>query len=368
MLDPERPPTDDPQSQTRANLVGWASGFIIALGAIVVLQQGRDILVPIALAVLIWFLINALADTLRAAPGPIGRLTPLWSKIVAVILFTALLITSGRIIAENLVRIGGDLNPDASPLIAQLLAFGGRFGLPAELTIDTLLKFYPFEELLGAALAITRDLVGDASLVLLYVAFLLLDEPYFDAKLRALTPDDGRREALRAKLGHIAKEARIYLWLMFLLSLGVALMTFAVCAAFGLPGAAFWGFLAFGLNFIPTIGSILAVAIPCFYALLTFSDPVVLAGLIGLLALTQFVAGEIVMPRLMGDHLNLSAVVVLLTLVAWGALWGPVGMFLGIPITVIAILVCVGFPRARWIAVLLSKDGAVREMRDARET
>lgn len=162
-----------------------------------------------------------------------------------------------------------------------------------------------------------------------------------------------------ATLDAIGQEARIYLWLMFVISLGVGVMTFVICTLFSVKGAAFWGFLAFGLNFIPTIGSILAVIFPAIYALLTFDDPAALGGLIVSLSALQFVAGEVLLPRMMGRHLNLSAFVVLLSLVFWGTLWGPVGMFVGIPITVIAVFVCSHMPGGRPIAILLSRDGRI---------
>ncbi|MEL6197287.1 MAG: AI-2E family transporter, partial [Pseudomonadota bacterium] len=133
--------------------------------------------------------------------------------------------------------------------------------------------------------------------------------------------------------------------------------TFAICALFGVAGAPFWGFIAFILNFIPTLGSIMAVVLPATYALLTLSDPGALIGVIALLSATQFLAGEIVLPRVMGDSLNLSSVVVLFALVFWGTLWGPVGMFLGIPITVIAMVVCARIDGLRGVAIALSKDG-----------
>lgn len=340
-------------------VVRYASAMILGLGAIFALHAASEILIPIALAVLIWFLINATADALRAAPLVGRHVGVALSKTVAALGFIALVFTVGRVMVDNMVRIGADLDPESSPLVAAALELTADLGLPVALDLETLSRFYPFETIVGAALSIIRNLIGDLSLVFLYVLFLLLDEPYFDAKLRALAPEPERRARLKGALVHIAAESRIYIWLMFILSAGVGGATFVICAAFGVQGAAFWGFLAFGLNFIPTIGSILAVAIPCFYALLTFSDPVALAALIGCLAATQFVAGEVAMPRLMGDHLNLSTFVVLLALVVWGALWGPVGMFLGIPITVIGVLICTRFPKTRFIAILLSRDGRI---------
>jgi predicted PurR-regulated permease PerM len=134
--------------------------------------------------------------------------------------------------------------------------------------------------------------------------------------------------------------------------------------AFGVAGAAFWGFPAFTLNFIPTIGSILGVAIPCVYALLTLPDPAVLLLLAPALAAVQFTAGEVVLPRVMGDRLNLSAFAILLLLVIWGAMWGPAGMFLAIPITVILMIVFAEFATTRPIAIALSRTGRLPDGHD----
>lgn len=335
--------------------------LILSVG-LALLYIGRDVLVPIALSILVWFLINALAGTLRQVPVLKSILGPWSSRGIAVLLFLVVAVFAGRVIVDNLTRIANDLNTDTSPILAKLIVFAQNLGMPSDLSLDWLFGIYPLDQFLGNAVSVVRGLVSDASLIFLYVMFLLLDERFFDAKLTALFPDDAHRKRVRETISHVSQEARIYLWLMFLISLGVGLVTFLLCSAFGVKGAAFWGFLAFGLNFIPTIGSILAVVIPCLYALLTFDNPIALGGLIACLTATQFIAGEIILPRLMGDHLNLSAFVVLLSLVVWGVLWGPVGMFLGIPITVIAAVLCGRIDRARPVAILLSKDGRIPQM------
>lgn len=354
--------TMHPDRSRTPPLVTAAAWCLILAGSLALLHFGRDVLIPIAVAVLLWFLINALANTLLNYPVLRSALGPRSARVVAVLTFLGVAISAGQVIADNLTRIATDLNTGTSPLLGRLLGFAQRLGVPAELSLDWIFGIYPLERFLGNAVSLVRGLISDVSLIFLYVMFLLLDERFFEAKLKALFPDEDRRSNVRETISRVSKEARIYLWLMFLISLGVGTVTFLVCTAFGVQGAAFWGFLAFGLNFIPTIGSILAVVIPCLYALLTFDNPVALGGLIACLAATQFVAGEVVLPRLMGDHLNLSAFVVLLSLVVWGVLWGPVGMFLGIPITVIATVLCARVDRLRPVAVLLSKDGRLPQV------
>lgn len=358
------PPTPtDPAAESLERLVRMARWFLTICGvllALACLHIGRDLLIPIAVAILIWFLINALANGLTGPPGRPGLPLGL-AKLLAVAIFFGLMMLAGRIVADNAAALGEDLDIEGSALLAQARALAHRVGLPETVDANWLRGQVLLSEMPGQVLDTMRGLVSDASLIFLYVLFLLLDERFFDAKLRALIPVESRRRGLSALLNDTARDARVYLWLMFLISLGVGVATFAFCQAFGVAGAGFWGFVAFVLNFIPTIGSVLGVLFPFLYALITFDDPWLLLGLGGSLAATQFVAGEVVLPRVMGDSLNLSSFVILFALVLWGLLWGPVGMFLAIPVTVILTSVCAKFPAARPVAILLSKDGRLPE-------
>ena len=318
----------------------------------------REYMVPVAVAVLIWFLINALAGAIRRLPRVGARIPYRWATVVSVLMFFALIGFSVTVIAENVAGLGG-VSDGRDVLLGKVEAIAAWTGLRIDLTPAEVYERLQLDTVIARALSIAQGLVADMSLVFLYVLFLLIDQQFFDAKMRALFTDDERRAEIEKTLSRIGQQTRAYLWLMTLISLGVAVMTYAACSFVGLEGAGFWGFLAFALNFIPTLGSITAVVLPAVYGLLTLDDPVALAVLIAALAGTQFVAGEVVLPRVMGDRLNLSSVVILLVLVGWGAIWGPVGMFLAIPVTVILTMIFARFPSTRPIAVLLSRDGRV---------
>ena len=322
----------------------------------VALYYGRPYLAPIAVAVLIWFLINALADAVQSR---IPR-APYWAATLAALatLFGLMLFVA-RIIAENATALSTGLEGVEARLLATLNGLLDRFGLNHRVDLEVLLSGLRLEALARDAFDAARALASDVVLVFLYVMFLLVDQRFYVAKLNALIPDPDRRAVVRAALRHVADEVRAYLWLMTLISAGVGVATWAICLIFGVSGAGFWGFLAFGLNFIPTIGSILAVTFPVVYALLQFDQPTALLAMIPALAAVQFVAGEVVLPRVMGDRLNMSSFVILLSLVVWGALWGPVGMFLAIPIMVILMIAFAQFPATRPIAIGLSRAGAV---------
>ena len=323
------------------------------------LWLARDYLVPIAVAIFVYLLINAFAGALRRLPV-IGPVLPRWlARLFAIVALFALITISVRIIVANVAELGDGLPQGQSVLLARLESAINQLGLDFRITAQDVLSRLAVDELIGWALLLAQSLISDVALVFLYVLFLLIDERFFDQKLKALFPNPDQRLDLEASIRRIGNEVRLYLWLMTLVSLGVALMTFAACRLTGVSGAGFWAFLAFALNFVPTIGSIMAVLLPALYGLLTLNDPTQLAILIAVLSGTQFVAGEIVLPRLMGSKLNLSSFVILLTLVIWGALWGPAGMFMAIPITVSLVLIAARFEATRPVAIVLSKDGTI---------
>ncbi len=323
--------------------------------AVTALTLGRDILVPVATAVLVWFLINAMAGALRSA---VPALPEGFCTLIAVAVLTLVVLAVVQVVSDQVGALSEGFEGVESALGGLLDATETRLGLQDRLDFEALLGGLDLPEIARVLFDRARGLASDFSLVLLYVMFLLLDQRFYPAKLRALAPDPVKRERLAATLRRVAGDVRVYLWLMTLVSAGVGLLTWLICEAFGVPGAGFWGFVAFGLNYIPVIGTIVAVVLPSLYALTQFADASLLIPFVLLLGCVQFLAGEVVLPRLMGDRLNLSGFVILLSLVVWGWMWGPAGMFLAVPITVILTLVFAQFGPTRSIAVALSKTGA----------
>ena len=133
-------------------------------------------------------------------------------------------------------------------------------------------------------------------------------------------------------------------------------------AAIGLDFAAFWGMLIFFLNFIPTVGSILATVFPSLLAVIVFESPAAIIGVIGGITGIQLLVGNFMEPKLMGNSLNLSPLVILLSLSLWGSLWGIPGMFLCVPITVIAMIICSHFAQTRPVAIFLSGNGRLKSL------
>lgn len=128
------------------------------------------------------------------------------------------------------------------------------------------------------------------------------------------------------------------------------------CWIFDIDFALFWGFLAFVLNFIPTVGSIIATIPPLLLGLIQLASPGAVFGLFGLLLTIQFSFGNIIEPKLMGNSLSLNTVVVILGLVFWGYLWGVAGMVLSVPMLVLFKVILAQFDEAKIIVRLMGSS------------
>ncbi|WP_419603984.1 AI-2E family transporter [Thiolapillus sp.] len=129
----------------------------------------------------------------------------------------------------------------------------------------------------------------------------------------------------------------------------------------GVDYVPFWALLIFMLNYIPTIGSMVAVLLPTTLALVQFDTFGPFVTLLVSLGTVQVLIGNVLEPWLMGSSLNLSPLVVILALSLWGQMWGVTGMFLSVPITVISMIVLANFPQTRAIAVAMSENGRLKD-------
>jgi predicted PurR-regulated permease PerM len=137
--------------------------------------------------------------------------------------------------------------------------------------------------------------------------------------------------------------------------------SYIVLLLVGVEAPLFWAFLIFILNFIPTVGSLIATLFPAIFALFQFgefSQSLIILSVVGSI---QVVFGNFVEPKLMGSTLNISPLVVFLTLALWGLIWGITGMLLSVPITVSIIIIMSEFPGTRPIAILLSQKGLIKD-------
>ncbi len=337
--------------------------WIIAAGVICYgLYMGREILAPFALAVFIWLVMEGLA---RAIKKPLPNL-PGWLAHAAAILLVVL----GCIVFIGVMRRGvvefaqkSDVyETRINQLIQQTYE---RFGLHDAPQLSDMFMNGNGVRFVEPALTAIRGMATDLILILVYIAFLYLARAAWHKKLDAIFRDREARARANAMGDQVRHTMEQYMWVQTALSIITTALTWLTMQAMGLDNALFWAFVIFFLNYIPTIGSIVAPILPALFAIAQPewpawmpSDPMWSALFVFLgVTVWQFVIGNFVGPRMMGDSLNISALVVMLSLAVWGALWGLTGMFLSAPLTVLIMIVLSQIPGARWIAILLSAEG-----------
>lgn len=151
------------------------------------------------------------------------------------------------------------------------------------------------------------------------------------------------------------KDTQRYLGIKTVISLITGVLAGTLCWAAGLDFYPLWGILAFALNYIPVVGSFIAGVAPTVLALLVKTPADAVVVMFGFFLINTFL-GNFVEPMLMGRRFGLSTLVVLLSVMFWGWLWGPIGMLLAVPLTMMVKVILDNSDEFRWIAVAIGKE------------
>lgn len=325
---------------------------VIAGGA--ALLWMRDILTPLALAVFLAVMIDSFSRVLtQKARFPKHVALP--TAIVFLILLFGL---SVWLVAENSAGFVDQLKTYAPRLNDVIANLAHAVGIHVAPTMDDLITQLNPQRFVGAAAQSLQNFAASAVLVLIYLGFIIASRRGFSRKIVALFPQSIERGRAMVLFHRIRDGIEQYLWIQTVTGLMIAVGAWLVMALLRLDNAFFWAFLIFLASYIPIVGGAIGCFLPPLFALVQFSDSFVPAVVLFLaLQAIYFVVGNIVLPRMQGDSLNMDPTVVLLSLALWGALWGVPGMFLSTPLTVAFMVILAQFDGSRWIAILLSEDG-----------
>jgi predicted PurR-regulated permease PerM len=203
------------------------------------------------------------------------------------------------------------------------------------------------------------DLMSNEFTFLLFTIFLISEIPESTVKLDYLVQGDQKSKDF---LSGIGVKIRHYLSIKTVTSLATGILIAIALAVLGVDFPILWGFLAFLLNYIPTIGSILAAlpAVALALVQLGFQGALV-TGIIYLVV--NMLIGNVVEPKMMGKGLGLSTFIVFLSLIFWAFLLGAVGMFLSIPLTMVIKIILEQNPSTKWMAVILGTEDDVKAIK-----
>ncbi|HEX5714812.1 MAG TPA: AI-2E family transporter [Thermoanaerobaculia bacterium] len=330
------------QGRVRARLLAVVAVVLV----IAFLKWSAVATMPVAFAVLLIALVWPLQRKLEERlPSGVSFVAAVLVLLVVVGLFVAALWWTGQTVAER----SSEYAPRLQAVYQQVQAWARGYGID----LGT-------QETGGSGLArrAAGTAVSSVSLILLILALAILglhEVRSFRRKAQGAFGEGKGRHLIETVETIVSKYQR-YLWARTVAALlqGVSVWLFSL--VMGLDFALVWGLLAFLLNYIPTIGSAVAVIPPVLFALIQFDGlgrP--LAVLIGM-ALLQLLCGNYADPLIQGKLLALSPVVVLASIVFWGWVWGVPGALLGVPITIGIVIATDHFPKTRWIARMLAQE------------
>jgi predicted PurR-regulated permease PerM len=235
---------------------------------------------------------------------------------------------------------------------AVLLEWNQRIGLDiSERYLKTSFNAGTAMRLVGTLLSNLTSLMTNAFMILLTVVFILFEAASFPAKLRAAIGDP---EASLSGYRRFMESVNRYLAIKTLISLGTGITATILLMILDIDFPVLWGILAFLLNFIPNIGSVIAGVPPVLLGLVQYGPGTALMVALGYLAINSLF-GNILEPRIMGEGLGLSTLIVFVSLVFWGWVLGPVGMLLSMPLTMIVKIALESQEDTRWLAIFLGK-------------
>ncbi len=331
-----------PLGSRRNVLVSTAALFVVIWG----LKEGEPLLVPLVFATFLAMLSApaVLGLQARGLPDVIGVPLVVVSILAALFGFGALVGSSVNRFVATLPQYRSQLDEAMSSWFVALEPIGlSRESLKRVADPDAVL------ELAGTTLRGLASSLSDALLIVLTVAFMLLEVAGLPRKLRRAL---GNPSADLSELAKISKDVKDYVVLKTYISAGTGVALGLFTAAVGLDFALLWGVLAFLLNYVPNIGSILAAISPCLLATVQYGFSrglVVVAGYVAV----NLVFGNAIEPRVMGRKLGLSTLVVWLSLIFWGWLWGPIGMLLSVPLTMVVKILFEHSVQFRMVAALM---------------
>ncbi len=335
--------------------------FTLAVGVILIqgLRFAEPVVLPVALAGFLAVICLPIVLWLKSKRVPVFVAIPI--TVLAVAGVFGLLIVLG---AQQVAGLQARLVEQGGALVTWLVDIARSFGLVEDEELSaTVLGLLDVSRLATMATAATTwalSLVSSTFLVFIILAFALSEAVVFPRKLGVIAGD---AVASNERLTAIVEEVQGYLVIKTLVSLATGILLGAWTWAMGLEHWLLLGLIALFLNYIPTIGSVIASVPALALALIEVDAAGMFVGvdlkqavIVGLGYLTvNIVFGNWLEPTLMGRRLGLSTLVVVLSLVFWGWLWGPVGAVLSVPLTMVVKIMLEYTKDLQWVAVLLDK-------------
>ena len=338
-----------------------ASQILFTIAAFIIVVAGMrasvDILVPFLLAAFIAIISAPPLFWLKSKglPGWLALLVVISSIFMIGFLIAWLVGSSVKDFSNDLPVYEEKLRQQTIVILGWLAKLGvdtSNLGLTEIFNPGAAMK------LVATGLNSLGNVLANGFLIAMTVIFMLLEATSIPTKLRSIVGD---RASSMTPFENFISNVKNYMAIKTLVSLGTGILVAVWIFVMGVDYPLLWGLLAFALNYVPNIGSIIAAVPPVLLAIIQvgfFKAMIIAAGFI----VINVAIGSIIEPRFMGRGLGLSTLVVFLSLLFWGWVLGPVGMLLSVPLTITAKIALDSREESRWIAVLLGPESGTEKL------
>lgn len=334
------------QTSLRDTVVTLA-GILILLG---IARYSSAIVVPFLLALFITIIAATPVNWLknRGIPDLLSVGIVLLIVIVILLMISLMLGSTMAQFNEALPEYQTKLSDLTGKITALLVERGVNIGEAGVLEAFDPGVVMTFANNLVTGLA---DVLSNVVLIMFMTMFMLVDVLDFPRKMKAV--EGSSSEKMLEQVAQLVKSTNEYTAIKALMSLATGVLIWLGLAILGLDFALLWGVIAFLLNFIPNIGSILAAVPAVLLALIQLGQANALI-VIAIYVAVNTIMGNVVETKIMGSRLGLSTLTVFLSLVFWGWIFGSVGMLLSVPLTMAVKFAAMSNPQTRWFGILLS--------------
>jgi predicted PurR-regulated permease PerM len=327
--------------------------LLSTLAMCIILNLASEVFIPLVVA---WFMLQVFRPIIDL--GRKNKLPQFVNVFLVFAVFFSLCVIGIHFCASQIVEFNRAFTLYYSKLNAMTLDILKVLQIPPE-SISRI----NWMDILGRYLRNISEVVFALSskfvLTLVFLMFMLLESPFLDSKIdRAFSGLNATK--IKNIMTTVSYQISRYLMTLTLISFATGFCVWLALEALGVELAVGWGVLTFLLNFIPTVGSIIATIPPVLMAILQFSPgyvrPIMVLVSLGAIQIT---IGNVITPKVVGDRLDLSPIVILLSLLLWGTIWGIPGALLSVPIASIIKIVCENFPSLKPIAVMMGSGGEI---------
>jgi len=324
--------------------------LLAAIAVVTVLKVGQSIFLPITISIFLSFALRPLVHALQRWKIPITL-----ASLISLAVVFAFLTLLGSLLSMSLASLNERLPfylEKLRELTVQGIAWLEDWGIYVNRN-EILKQINPntVASLIGQSFLSMFNAVKYGFIVFFVTLFALIESGRLKNKVFSIY---GEGSPFQKYFAEIGQDIQRYLFFKSLISLSTGILIWLFLKILGVDFPLVWGFLAFLLNFIPSIGSIVAGIPPLLLTLVQYEHPLsyFIAVLLGILTI-QVTFGNFLEPRVMGRSLNMSALVIFISLVFWGWIWGPIGMLLAVPLTVSTKLAFGVFPRTQHLSKLM---------------